>query len=134
MPMEGPHARRHPPGGHNQRDWLLFCVAGTGGDGASISSPVQGKYWEPRSGIALALTWSQPHFNPGQVTKLVSLFIPHFFWDQHNRFRQNLLSAAVAMIYTTARTLSPHCCWCSISSWTWHTTPTRNWCATASSP
>ena len=55
-------------------------------------------FWEPRSGIALALAKLCPYFSKVMVTQAVTLVVPMGLADRRATFWKNILDAAVATI------------------------------------
>lgn len=54
--------------------------------------------WEPRSGVALALTQLAPLLSPPLVTELASFFVSTGLGDKSTEVRKNMLAAALATV------------------------------------
>ena len=55
-------------------------------------------HWEPRSGIAVALTKISNFFDAGMVKKVASFFVQEGLGDRHENVRKNMLDAAVLTV------------------------------------
>ncbi|XP_066998088.2 stalled ribosome sensor GCN1 [Anabrus simplex] len=64
--------------------------------GRVIEQPVD--TWEPRSGVAVALTQIAPHLSQKSVSRLVTFFVSVGLGDRNPEVRKNMLAAALATI------------------------------------
>lgn len=55
-------------------------------------------HWEPRSGIAVALSKISPFFDQAMVKKVASFFVQEGLGDRHDNVRKNMLDAAVLTV------------------------------------
>jgi len=64
--------------------------------GRIVEQPVD--TWEPRSGVALALTHIAPLLSPKSVSHLISFFVSMGLGDRSTEVRKNMLAAALAAV------------------------------------
>nr|CAD7442358.1 unnamed protein product [Timema bartmani] len=64
--------------------------------GRVIEQPID--MWEPRSGVALALTQIAPLLNSQSVVRLITFFVPTGLGDRNQQVRKNMLAAALAAV------------------------------------
>lgn len=64
--------------------------------GRVIEKPID--TWEPRSGVALALTQLAPLLTPPLVSKLAQFFVSTGLGDKSAEVRKNMLTAALATV------------------------------------
>lgn len=64
--------------------------------GRVIEQPID--TWEPRSGVALALTQIAPLLQPKSVSNLITFFVSTGLGDRSPEVRKNMLAAALAAV------------------------------------
>lgn len=64
--------------------------------GRVVEQPID--TWEPRSGVALALTQLAPLLPPPLVSELATFFVSTGLGDKSGEVRKNMLSAALATV------------------------------------
>jgi hypothetical protein len=87
---------------------ILTCLLDTYEDKLELSPPVVDSlgrvlvpavdHWEPRSGIAVALTKISAFFDAGMVKKVATFFVQEGLADRHENVRKNMLDAAVLTV------------------------------------
>ena len=87
---------------------ILTCLLETYEEKLELSPPVVDTFgrvvippvdhWEPRSGIAIALSKIATFFDRGMVKKVASFFVQEGLCDRHENVRKNMLKAAVLTV------------------------------------
>ena len=78
------------------KDKLEMTPAVIDGLGRMAQEPID--HWEPRSGVAIAISKMAPFFNVEMVQTVASFLVPDALGDRHETVRTHMLDAALATI------------------------------------